>query len=144
MTNPLEVEILEQEARLTEATRALDVDALDGIYADDLLMTGVLGEPTCTKKAVIDEAHSGASQRAEAAAAGTPLQTSYQKEDIKVTALGNAAVSSYRFVVTLTGTNLDVYRRYRTTNVWMKRSGRWQVVAAHTSQILDATQLAHL
>ena len=29
--------------------------AIDRIYADDLLLTGVLGEPTCSKSAVMDE-----------------------------------------------------------------------------------------
>jgi ketosteroid isomerase-like protein len=38
-------EILEQEEQLANAKRALDLDAIDRIYADDLLLSGVLGEP---------------------------------------------------------------------------------------------------
>ena len=49
-------EILRQEETLAEAKRTLDLDALNCIYDDQLLMTGVLGEPTCTKGAIIDEA----------------------------------------------------------------------------------------
>ena len=37
-------EILEQEDRLARAKRTLDLDAIDRIYADDLLLTGVLGD----------------------------------------------------------------------------------------------------
>ena len=48
-------EILRQEEQLGDARRTLDLDAIDRIYADDLLLTGVLGEPTCSKTAVMDE-----------------------------------------------------------------------------------------
>jgi hypothetical protein len=44
-------------------------------------------------------------------------------------------VSSYRFGVTLRNEGQDVTGRYRTTNVWMKRTETWQVVAAHTAMV---------
>jgi ketosteroid isomerase-like protein len=56
-------EILEQEEQLATAKRALDLEAIDRIYADDLLLTGVLGEPTCSKNAVMDEIRRGLAQR---------------------------------------------------------------------------------
>jgi ketosteroid isomerase-like protein len=62
-------EILEQEEQLANAKRTLDLDAIDRIYADDLILTGVLGEPTCSKSAVIDEMRRGIAQR-DAAKAG--------------------------------------------------------------------------
>jgi hypothetical protein len=34
------------------------------------------------------------------------------------------AIANYRFVVKLKGTNVDVERRYRTTDAWMNRHGR--------------------
>ena len=45
-------EILQQEEELANAKRTLDLAAIDRMYADDLLLTGVLGEPTCSKSAV--------------------------------------------------------------------------------------------
>jgi len=57
---------------------------------------------------------------------------------------GDAAVVSYRFVVRIKGENIDVQRRYRTTNVWMKRQERWQIVAAHMAFVLDPRQAAIL
>ena len=57
-------------------------------------------------------------------------------------ALGDTAVANYRFVVTFKGPNLDLRRRYRTTNVWVKRDGRWQIVAAHMAFVLDPQQAA--
>jgi len=46
--------------------------------------------------------------------------------------------------VKLTGAGLHVERAYRTTNVWMRRDGRWQVVAAHTAFVLNPAQVARL
>ena len=138
-----EQEVLTQEENLTLATRNLDIAGLQQIYADDILMTNVLGD-TCGKAAVIDEAKRGAAQRAGAAAAPTPIEASYDKEDLRIVLLGDAAVTSYRFVVRIKGPGIDLNRRYRTTNVWAKRHENWQVVAAHTAFVLDPKQVASL
>ena len=143
MPTNAEQEVLTQEENLTLATRQLDIEALDRIYADDILMTGVLGE-TCGKPFLIDEARRGAAHRETAAAAGKHFDGSYEKEDLKIVALGDTAVTSYRFVVKVKGPSIDVHRRYRTTNVWTKRHGSWQIVAAHTAFVLDPKQVASL
>ncbi len=137
-------EILLQEEQLADAKRTLDLVALDRIYADELLMTGVLGEPTCTKAAIIDEAKRGIAQRESAVAGGQSFETSCNNEDVTVTTHGDTAIANYRFVVKFTGPNVDVHRRYRTTNVWIKRDGRWQIIGAHTAFVLDAKQAAML
>ena len=137
-------EILQQEEHLVNAKRTLDLDALERIYSDDLVMTGVLGEPTCSKTAIIDEAKRGIAQRQTVLASGRQFETSVQNEDTIITEHGDTAISSYRFVVKVKGENIDVHRRYRTTNVWMRRDGAWQIVAAHTSFVLDPNQVAML
>jgi len=137
-------EILEQEDRLATAKRTLDLDAIDRIYADDLLLTGVLGEPTCSKSAVLDEMRCGIAQRDAAKEQGTPFDARAENEDTKVVAWGDTAIANYRFVVTFKGPDLDLRRRYRTTNVWVKRDGRWQIVAAHMAFVLDPQQAAML
>jgi ketosteroid isomerase-like protein len=43
MTGNLDTDIATAEDRLTEATRRVDVDALNRIYADDIIFTGVTG-----------------------------------------------------------------------------------------------------
>ena len=58
--------------------------------------------------------------------------------------LGDTAVANYRFVVTVKGPKLDIRRQYRATNVWAKRDGRWQIVAAHMGFVLDPQQAAML
>jgi|SRR5687767_8503078 ketosteroid isomerase-like protein len=137
-------EILDQENHLSHAKRMLDVDAIDRIYADDLLMTGVLGEPTCSKSAIMDEMRRGIAERDAAKAEGTQFDTRVENEDTRVVPLGETAVATYRFVVTFEGPGRNVRRRYRTTNVWAKRGGRWQIVAAHTAFVLAPQQAAML
>jgi ketosteroid isomerase-like protein len=137
-------EILELEEQLAEARRTLDLAAIDRIYAHGLLLTGVLGEPTCSKSAVMDELRRGIAERDGAKARGTQFETLIEKDDAKVMALGDTAIANYRFVVTFKGPNLDQRRRYRTTDVWTKRDGRWQIVAAHTAFVLAPQQAAML
>lgn len=144
MSDPLAKEIIAQEDLLGQATRTLDLDALDRLYADDAMMTSVVGETGPGKATVMEEARRGAAIRKQAAAAGKPVTTTYDKEDLKVVPLGDAAVTSYRFVVTFKGEGVDIHRRFRSTNIWAKRQGRWQVVAAHTAFVLDPTQAASL
>jgi ketosteroid isomerase-like protein len=143
MDTALERVIVAQEETLTRASQGIDVEALDRLYADDIMMTSVLGMG-CNKATLLDEARRGVTQRQAAAAAGTPFETSYSKEDLKVVGQGDAAVTSYRFVVKITGGSVNVQRAYRTTNVWMRRDDRWQVVAAHTAFVLDPKQAAML
>jgi ketosteroid isomerase-like protein len=130
-------EVLAQEQQLTDATRAVDVDALDRIYADDIIFTGITGA-ICDKAAVMDEARRGRAARDQASAdrsSTTPAVIDYQKDDLRVTRHGDTAVASFRFGVTIATDGKAVVRRYRTTNVWIKRSGGWKVVAAHTAAL---------
>jgi len=68
---------------------------------------------------------------------------SAENEDMKVVRHGDTAIANYRFVVKVSGSAM-VSRRYRATNVWMKQDGRWQIIAAHMSFVLDGTQAAML
>ncbi len=61
--------------------------------------------------------------------------TSFDKEDIKVVTHGDTAVTSYRFLVRVQGAGVDINRRYRTTNVWVRRENSWQIVAGHTASL---------
>ena len=143
MTDTIE-QILQREDELVHAKRALDIEALDGLYSDDLLMSGVMGEPTCSKAAIIDEMKRGIAERRDAIASGRPIEMSAENEDMKVAAHGDTAITNYRFVVKAKGPGLDFQRRYRATNVWLRRDGRWQIVAAHMAFVLDPTQTAML
>src|SRR3954452_18610241 len=113
MSGTLEQDILTQEERLTLATRQFDLDALDRIYADDILFTGVTGT-TCDKSRLMDEARRGLAQR-QAAAETKHFVASFDKDDIRVVAHGDTAVSSYLFIVTIQNNGQETRRRFRTT-----------------------------
>ena len=134
MANILDTEIAAAEERLTEATRRIDFDALDRLYADDIIFTGVTGA-ICDKAALMAEARRGAAERTSAASSQAPAVVAYDKDDLRAVRHGATAVSSFRFSVTIRGEGQEVVRRYRTTNVWMNRGNEWQVVAAHTATL---------
>jgi len=134
MHGTVEQEILTQEENLTQAKRKLDIAALDRIYADDVLFTGVTGE-VCGKAGLMSEARQGILQREAAVAQGKKMVASFDKEDIKVITHGDTAVASYRFVIQIQGEGIDIHRRYRSTDVWLKRENAWQVIAGHTASL---------
>src|SRR5690242_18080058 len=103
MAMTTEQEILQNEEQFLDAKRTLDLDALDRIYANDVVVTSVLGEPICTKTALIDEAKRGLTERQQALARGQKLDASAENEDIKVITHGDTAIATYRFVVKVKG-----------------------------------------
>ncbi len=127
--NEVEKEILRLEEELTQTEMRVDVQALDRIYADDILVTAPIG--ICVDKpAVMTEVR---------AAAEKAVVGKYDKDDLKVRAFGDTAVSSYRMSAEATFEGMEIKRQLCITNVWMKRSGRWQIVARHTASLLGDT-----
>ncbi|HEY0348865.1 MAG TPA: nuclear transport factor 2 family protein [Pyrinomonadaceae bacterium] len=120
--NEVEKETLRMEEELTQTETRLDVEALDLIYADDIMVTAPIG--ICVDKpAVMSEIR----QAAEKAIIGR-----YDKDDLKVRAYGETAVSSYRMTAWATVEGTEIKRALCITNVWMKRNSHWQIVARHT------------
>lgn len=121
--NEVEKEILRLEEQLTRAEMRLDIEALDRIYADDIMVTAPIG--ICVDKpAVMSEVR----QAADKATVG-----SYDKDDLKVRAYGDTAVTSYRMNAEATAEGMEIKRQLCITNVWLKRNGNWQIVARHTA-----------
>jgi len=131
MKHLIDRDIVAEEDRLTQATRGLDVETLARLYADDIMFTGVTGV-ICSKANLLDEARRGVTAR-QAETSNAPTVVSYDKDDLHGVRHGDTAVTSYRFGVTIRHDGQETIRRYRTTNVWMKRGDAWQVVAAHTA-----------
>jgi hypothetical protein len=96
--NEVEREIVKLEKELTQTEMRVDVQALDRIYADDIMVTAPIG--ICVDKpAVMNEVR----QAADKAVVGR-----YDKDDLRVRAYGDTAVSSYRMTAeaSLEGTEL--------------------------------------
>ena len=127
--NEVEKEIVRLEEELTQTESKLDVKALDRIYAEDIMVTAPIG--ICVDKpAVMNEVQ----QAAEKAVVGR-----YDKDDLKVRAYGDTAVSSYRMTAWATFEGTEIKRALCITNVWMKRDNDWQIVARHTASLPEDT-----
>ena len=123
--NEVEKEIIRLEEGLTQTEMRVDVDALDRIYAEDIMVTAPIG--ICVDKpAVMTEVRDAA----EKAVVGR-----YDKDDLKVRAFGDTAVTSYRMTAEATFEGKEIKRQLCITNVWMKRNGHWQIVARHTASL---------
>jgi len=123
----VEQEIRKLEDELTRTEMRLNVEALDQIYADDIMVTAPIG--ICVDKpAVMAEVR----QAAEKAIVGT-----YDKEDLRVRAYGDTAVSSYRMTAAAKFEGVEIKRHLCISNVWMKRDSAWQIVARHTASLPD-------
>jgi ketosteroid isomerase-like protein len=123
--NEVEKEILRLEEELTQTEMRVNVEALDRIYAEDIMVTAPIG--ICVDKpAVMTEIR----QAADKAVVGR-----YDKDDLKVRAFGDTAVSSYRMSAEATFEGKEIKRQLCITNVWMKRNGHWQIVARHTASL---------
>ena len=127
--NEVEKEILTLEEGLTQTEMRVDVEALDRIYADDIMVTAPIG--ICVDKpAVMTEIRLAA----EKAVVGR-----YDKDDLKVRAYGDTAVASYRMTAEATFEGMEIKRQLCITNVWMKRNDSWQIVARHTASLPSDT-----
>ena len=124
--NNVEKEIRKLEEDLTQSEMRVDVRALDSIYAEDIMVTAPIG--ICVDKpAVMTEVQ-------QAAAKATVEK--YDKDDLKVRAYGEtAAVTSYRITAKARFEETDINARLCITNVWLKRDGRWQIVARHAANL---------
>lgn len=124
-----EQEISRLDEELTRAAIQADVAALDQIFADDVLVTtpfGVIG-----KSAVMAEFH----QLARKVAAGEAKLGSYSKEEMRARVYGETAVTSYRLTAKGQYEGQEISQQFQIMDVWMKRAGRWQIVARHTAII---------
>jgi len=118
-------ELMRLETVWNEAYQNGDADSLDKLWADDLEVT-VPKMPVMSKSDVLGFARSGRMKFER-----------YQTSDVKVRVYGDAAVVSGRLqrTRTLNGKTLD--DDWRFIKVYVKRDGRWLVVAFQAS---DAAQ----
>jgi len=123
--NDVEKEILRLEEELTETEMRVDVAALDRIYADDIMVTAPIG--ICVDKPAVMTEVRQAADKAEV--------ERYDKDNLKVRAFGDTAVTSYRITAKARLEDKEINAHLCITNVWLKRQERWQIVARHTANL---------
>ena len=127
--NDTERDVFKLEEELTQTETRLDVEALNRVYADDIMVTAPIG--VCVDKPAV--------MREIRMAAEKAIIGRYDKDDLKVRAFGDTAVSSYRMTAWATVEGTEIKRALCITNVWMKRNGGWQIVARHTASLPNDT-----
>jgi ketosteroid isomerase-like protein len=118
-----EQELITLENEWADAWVKRDVAFFDRIMADDYTWTSPWGE-------VLTKAHNLALVKS-----GEDVIKSWVLADIEVRVYGDAAVVSGRDTIKETYKGEDVSSQNRWTHTWVKRAGRWQCVAAHSSEI---------
>ena len=120
-TSADEVEVRALNEASGQAQVQRDIATLDRLLADDFVLTRANG-------LVSDKA-----QNLSEIQSGGISFSSYENDDVRVRFYGDAAVVTGQ--VTASGTNKgqDFSGRFRYTKVFVKRDGRWQIVAWHAT-----------
>jgi ketosteroid isomerase-like protein len=119
----VEQELIKLENEWANAWVKSDVAFFDGIEADDYTYTACEGS-VWTK-----------AQDLALLKSGEDVITSWVLADMKVRVYGDAAAVTGRATIKETYKGKDVSRQERWTDTWVKRAGRWQCVAGHSSEI---------
>jgi len=122
--NRTEQEIRRINSEVAEAGLHGDKATADRLIADDYLYTGMDGS-TRTKAQIIKDMQPLPSN----------VKYSSRIEDVVVRDFGGTAVMSYRMVEDVEVNGQKNSSQYRSTDVFMRRKGKWQLIATHTSMI---------
>lgn len=122
--SPIEQEVLAAHSERLRALVSGDVATLDRLLSDDLTYTSVAGRVQ-SKADIIADAKSGALRVATADA-----------DDVKVRVYGGTtAVVTYRSAASFVDRGQTIAGSLRATSVYVKRDGRWQLVAQQLNRI---------
>lgn len=129
MTGDLHLHIRELERRLGDAMRNSDLDELDALLADELVFTDHLG------------ALWGKQDDLAAHRSGVINVRSVRASRERVRVLDGAAVVNVRLAIAGTFGGEEASGVFQFTRIWMPlREGRWQVVAAHSTLVVNESR----
>ncbi|HSS18890.1 MAG TPA: nuclear transport factor 2 family protein [Pyrinomonadaceae bacterium] len=120
----IESQLIELERELSDALVKQDRVVLDRLWSDDLVFTFPKGK--VSRKA---------ERLAEQQASRPSTQSKVSNDVVKIFPHGNTAI------VTVLSTWREIHgtqefsEKYQATHIWIKQKGRWQLVAAHVSQV---------
>ena len=120
----VEHQLVELERQLSDALVKQDAAVLDGLWSNDLVFTFPNGK---------------VSTKAQRLAGQKPLdqyaQSTNTNDQVKVHLYGNTAVVTVLSTWKGKAGTQEYSDQYQATHVWVKQQGRWQLVAAHVSQL---------
>ena len=122
--NRTEQDIRRINGQVAEAGLHGDKATAERLIANDYIYTGMDGS-TRTKAQIIKDMQP------------LPANVKYSSrlEDVVIRDFGGTAVMSYRMVEDVEVNGQRNSSQYRSTDVFMRRRGMWQLIATHTSMI---------
>jgi len=119
----VEDQIKEHEQNWAQATIKEGAAAVDQYEADDIIDTDPSGRVTDKAQDKID------------LSSGDLKFQSIEVSDLKVHVYGNTAVAAGTSMTKGTYKGQDISGKYRFTDTWVKRNGKWQAVASQSTKI---------
>ena len=123
-THSVEAELIELERQMSEALVRQDAAVLDRLWSKDLVFTFPNGHVSNKKQRL-----AGQKPSAESA------QSTNTNDEVKVHLYGRTAVVTVLSTWKGKAGTQEYSDKYQATHVWAKQQGRWQLVAAHVSQV---------
>ena len=124
-TSSLEDQIKKQEQNWAQATIKEGAAAVDQYEADDIITTDPSGRVTDKTQDKLD------------LSSGDFKIQSEELSDVRVRIYSNTAVASGTNIVKGTYKGQDINGKYRFTDTWVKRNGKWQVVASQYTKVQE-------
>lgn len=121
----IEQELLKLQREWLDAYQKHDAAALERIEADDFTLTESDGKLTSKAEDVASIKNAKPPQPDDA----------FDVEDVKVRWYGDTAVLTGRVIIKYRNKGQMVAEKYRYTDTYLKRRGRWQVVASQLTRI---------
>ena len=123
-----EEEVRKLEREWLDAYEKRDADAMNRIVADDFMITFPNGSLQ-TKPQLMAEIRQ--------ARKPTDLAPKFSTEDVKARMYGDTVILTGRVVTQVRRGDNDVREQSRYTDTYVKKDGRWQVVASHLSSVAE-------
>lgn len=120
-----EQELLKLQREWLDAYQKHDADALERIEADDFTLTEADGKVTTKAEDVASIRNAKPPQPDD----------SFDVEDVKVRLYNDTAILMGRVILKYRNKGEMVVERYRYTDTYLKRRGRWQVIASQLTRI---------
>jgi len=124
-TSSLEDQIKKQEQNWAQATVKDGAAAVDQYEADDIITTDPSGRVTDKTQDKLD------------LSSGDFKIQSEELSDVRVRIYSNTAVASGTNIVKGIYKGQDINGKYRFTDTWVKRNGKWQVVASQYTKVQE-------
>jgi len=121
----VEAELLTIQREMIDTSLRGDKSAFERYTADTYIETDFNGAVT-TRARILDNFLTPPAS----------MKPTFELQDVQVHVYGDTAVMSSRGIYRAEANGQKITNSFRTTDVWLRRDGRWQLIASHGSQIL--------